>query len=64
MYYAVTIEGREMIAASEDPGVARYWAVQYTKETGGKAVVVRALEFYEGGHRVAQKDVNVKRFKP
>lgn len=64
MYYTVSVEDREMIAASEDPGVARYWAVQYTKETGGRAVVCKAMEFYAEGHRIPQKDVDNENFKP
>ncbi len=64
MYYAITIEGREMISAAEDPEVARHWATQYTSETGMKAVVVKAMEFYKAGYRVPKKDVDLEDFKP
>lgn len=63
MFYTIAIAEHEMIASSKDPGVARYWAVQYTKETGGRAVVVEGIEFYESGRRVQDKDVDLERFK-
>ncbi len=64
MYYAVTIEGREMIASSEDRKVAQRWAAQYSGETGMRAVVVKAIEFYAGGYRIPDKDINLEDFKP
>ena len=62
MYYAITMPDREVIAHSEDPKGAQFWAVKFGKETGKRTIVVKATEFYAGGYRVPTKEVNVKDF--
>ncbi len=64
MYYAVTVPGREMISSSKTITVPRYWAKKYTEEAGGRAIVVKAVEYYAGGYRVPDKGVDVEDFMP
>ncbi len=62
MYYVITMPDRQVIAHSEDPEVARSWAIKYGKETGERTIVVKATEFYAGGYRVPKKAVILKDF--